>query len=71
MLYSFDVFDTIITRNTATPDGIFALMQYDLKYDSKYIHLDEYIKNNFYVLRGNAGRLVREIFTNGELKRLH
>ena len=27
MLYSYDIFDTILTRRTATPHGIFALMQ--------------------------------------------
>lgn len=62
MLYSFDIFDTIITRNTATPEGIFALMQYELQHDSKYACFDEYIKNNFYVLRTNSERLARENF---------
>ena len=49
MLYSFDIFDTIITRNTATPDGIFALMQYDLQHNRKYVAIDKYIKDNFYI----------------------
>lgn len=31
MLYSFDVFDTLITRKTITPEGVFALMQKRLK----------------------------------------
>jgi len=26
-MYSFDVFDTLITRTTALPNGIFALMR--------------------------------------------
>ena len=62
MLYSFDIFDTIITRNTATPDGIFALMQYELQHDSGYACLDEYIKNNFYIIRTNSEKLARENF---------
>ena len=30
-LYSFDIYDTLITRKTATPEGIFALMQKQLE----------------------------------------
>lgn len=27
-LYSYDIFDTLITRETATPVGVFVLMQF-------------------------------------------
>lgn len=30
-MYSFDVFDTLITRRTALPQGIFALMGAELR----------------------------------------
>ena len=39
---SFDVFDTLITRKTATPKGIFKIMQEVLKSNNKsvsYTHL--------------------------------
>ena len=36
MLYSFDVFDTIITRKTAKPTGIFKIMQKELETDEVY-----------------------------------
>lgn len=58
-MYSFDVFDTLITRRTATPFGIFALMQVRLNTDEQYKDLSVYIKNNFYYLRVNAVELAR------------
>ncbi len=55
-MYSFDIFDTLITRKTATPTGIFAVMQNKLQ--ENYIeNIDSYIKNNFYYLRINAERM--------------
>ncbi len=36
LLYSFDVFDTLITRTTASPEGIFLLMQYYMKNQDAY-----------------------------------
>lgn len=30
-LYSFDIFDTLVTRRVGTPRGIFALMQEKIK----------------------------------------
>lgn len=59
MLYSFDVFDTLITRNTATPQGIFALMQNKLMSDIQYEGISCYIKENFYQLRIHAEELAR------------
>lgn len=44
---SFDVFDTLITRKTATPKGIFKIMQEVLKSNNKYTNLPEFIKDNF------------------------
>lgn len=59
MIYSFDVFDTIITRRTAIPSGIFCIMQDKLKHDSEYEDIPVFIKDNFYVLRKGAEELAR------------
>lgn len=59
MVYSFDIFDTLITRTTATPHGIFALMQWELCKNNKYNQIDDYVRNNFYQLRINAEDLAR------------
>ncbi|MBR1642065.1 MAG: hypothetical protein IJ683_07075 [Butyrivibrio sp.] len=54
MLYSYDVFDTVITRRTATPKGIFALMQERLICDASYESISEDIRTNFYEYRVDA-----------------
>lgn len=53
-MHSFDIFDTLITRTTATPQGIFALMQDELLNNERYKSISEYIRNNFFCLRVNA-----------------
>lgn len=58
-LYSFDVFDTLFTRTTATPPGVFALVQQALNNDSGWSDIPDHVKNNFYELRINAERLAR------------
>lgn len=58
-MYSFDVFDTLITRNTATPHGIFALMQDKMEKDKDYTEMSSYIKENFFNLRIHAEELAR------------
>lgn len=58
-MYTFDVFDTLITRRTATPKGIFALMQKKLLESKEYLKISDYIKNNFYYLRINAEEIAR------------
>lgn len=47
-LFSFDIFDTLITRKCATPKGIFAFMQEKL-FDVEYLPLD--LRENFYKIR--------------------
>lgn len=59
MLYSFDVFDTVITRKTATPQGIWKLMQRELLRERAYAGIPEYVRKNFYDLRIRIERLVR------------
>ncbi|WP_019552549.1 HAD family hydrolase [Propionispira raffinosivorans] len=59
MFYSFDVFDTLITRTTATPRGIFTLMQQRLQEKSFSEQLSQYIRENFYALRIHSEELAR------------
>lgn len=59
MIYSFDVFDTIITRKTATPAGIFKLMQDYLLHDKAYDDISRYVRSNFYDLRIKIEKLAR------------
>ena len=59
-MYSFDVFDTLITRTTANPFGIFALMQNRMKEEKNKTGLDEYVIDNFYTLRIHSEELIRK-----------
>lgn len=59
MLYSFDVFDTVITRKTATPSGIFKLMQEHLMNQNSYEDISGYVRKNFYDLRIKTEKLAR------------
>lgn len=57
MLYSFDIFDTLISRVTNTPVGIFDIMQHKLKSAEGY---SEYLRDDFANLRVEAERKARE-----------
>lgn len=57
MMYSYDIFDTVITRKTANPHGIFALMQEKLT--ALGDGLPEEVKKNFFELRIQGERLAR------------
>ena len=59
-LYSFDIFDTLITRKTAVPKGIFALMQNILQHDKNYIDFPGILKENFFAIRTDAECFIRE-----------
>lgn len=63
-MYSFDVFDTLITRKTAVPDGIFAVMQSELEKE-EYNDIPASIRKNFYRLRIAAEKLARHSYQNG------
>lgn len=67
-MYSFDIFDTLITRTTANPEGIFALMQNKLLTDSKYSNIPRYIKENFYDIRINGEKLARKSYQVGNME---
>lgn len=66
-MYSFDVFDTLITRKTAVPEGIFAIMQSELKKE-EYADIPSSIRNNFYQIRILAERLARHSYQNNEIE---
>lgn len=53
-LYSFDIFDTVITRKVAQPRGIFAIMQYELCNNEKFKDFPQEVKVNFFKHRTNA-----------------
>ena len=55
-MYSFDIFDTLITRCTADPKGIFMLMQERLQEVDEY---PSFVSENFYELRVGAEGLAR------------
>jgi len=50
-LYSFDIFDTLITRTVANPDGIFLLIQNKLKERDEFKNFSSTLKNNFSEIR--------------------
>ena len=60
-MHSFDIFDTLITRKVAVPEGIFAIMQFELGKE-EYIDIPISIKNNFYRLRIEAERQARHFY---------
>ena len=67
-LYSFDIFDTLITRTTATPKGIFALMQKCLSEDGSYSDISVNVRNNFYYLRIQNEAVARNTFISDTVK---
>ena len=56
MIYSFDIFDTLITRNIQTPQAIFKVMQEQL---CDWIWLDDIVKQHFAQLRIEAEQEAR------------
>lgn len=65
-LVTYDIFDTMLTRMTATPKGVFALMQYYLIHNKKYSDKSKYLKENFYELRVNAEACARNALCTKE-----
>ena len=54
--YSFDIFDTLITRRVATPDGIFALMQNKIFFNENFPRI---LRQNFYTIRIESEQYIR------------
>lgn len=59
-MYSFDIFDTLITRTTANPWGIFALIKDRLRIENEGNQLEEYVIDNFFELRIHSEELSRK-----------
>lgn len=55
-LYSFDIFDTLVTRRVATPDGILALVQTKLR---SIPNLPEFFQENFCTIRVETEQYTR------------
>ena len=55
-MYSFDIFDTLITRCTAEPKGIFMLMKEKIQESREY---PSFFTENFCELRIGAEELAR------------
>lgn len=66
VLYSFDVFDTLITRATATPRGIFALVDKRLQVEQSDI--SRKILDSFYNARLKAEKAARKIYCEGDIQ---
>lgn len=58
-MISFDVFDTLITRKTAAPQGVFFLIREELQNNPVYSSINDFVRLNFCVLRDNAEKLTR------------
>lgn len=58
-LYSFDVFDTLITRTVAIPTGIFTIMQNELCSNQQYQNIPDFIRTSFCLLRIEAEKRAR------------
>jgi len=58
-MISFDVFDTLITRSTAVPKGIFAIMQEILQKKNEYYEITKDFADCFYFQRIGAEQLAR------------
>lgn len=68
MLYSFGVFETLITRTTATPQGIFSLMQKELIYNDLYKDIPAYVRENFCDLRIGAEKMARYHYIRNDIE---
>lgn len=60
-LYSFDIFDTLITRKVATPKGIFVLMEDIINQSPQFADLPNDVKTNFFNYRTNSEFYLRQI----------
>lgn len=58
-MYSFDVFETLVTRIVATPSGIFSIIQKRLANDPDYSRIPLFARENFFQLRTGSERMAR------------
>lgn len=67
MIYSFDVFDTLITRLCAHPDTIFYIIQKELNQNSLYSSFDSQIRTDFISYRKYAENVARQSSTKEDV----
>lgn len=63
-LYSFDIFDTTISRIVGSPQGIFSIIRDRLLHDGDYKLVPTSLKNNFISIRINAEDILRKNVDN-------
>lgn len=68
--YTFDIFDTIITRATATPHGIFVLMEEYLCDRANTKLFPAKFSNNFSKIRIEAESICRQKFINNDVQEI-
>ena len=61
-IYSFDIFDTLVTRTTATPRGTISILQSEILKNPELQNISDYIKNNFYFLRNECEFYARDLY---------
>ena len=69
-MYTSDIFETLISRYTATPTGIFSVMQYLLMHRTE-IQLPVLIKNNFFYFRKNAEVDARRLYKDANIFQIY
>lgn len=69
IIVSFDVFDTLITRNTVESKDIFLLMQKNISSKKEYLKFSQFLQNNFAEIRYNTECFVRENLRINKKKR--
>lgn len=57
-LVSFDIFDTLVSRKTARPSGIFQIMQESLFLSQRYDDIPQFLKQNFAQIRKDEERFI-------------
>lgn len=65
-MFSFDIFDTLLTRRTAVYDGIFYIIQNYIRDSSE--EFSDYMKNNFYRLRVQSELFARRRYCKGDVE---
>ena len=65
MVYSFDIFDTLITRRTKEPSDIFRIIQERLS-DAKEIKISDHIRDNYAYFRRTSETFARRSYYTQE-----
>lgn len=66
--FSFDIFDTLVTRKTITPLGVFSIIQEKLCQDTSPIQIPSHVKENFCEIRTRTEKFMYQKVCN-EVKR--